>query len=172
MILATLVVAAAVCEGCHGPGGNSVTAGTPSIAGQPETFITNQLIYFREGLRPSPVMEPIAKGMKDPDVVALAKQFSKSPVKLAAEGKPDAALAKRGNELIASMFCGQCHLPTLRGREQVPRVAGQREDYLTAAMKAYRDNTRSGADTTMVEVLRGMPDADIAALAHVLARKP
>ena len=64
MILAALLVAAA-CEACHGPGGNSVTAGTPSIAGQPETFIANQLIFFREGLRPSPVMEPLAKGLKD-----------------------------------------------------------------------------------------------------------
>ncbi|APV51118.1 hypothetical protein BWI17_16365 [Betaproteobacteria bacterium GR16-43] len=171
MILATILVAAAVCEGCHGAGGNSTTAGTPSIAGQPEIFITNQLIYFREGLRPSPIMEPIVKGMKDPEVIALAKQFSKSPVKVLAEGKADAALAKRGNALIATMFCGQCHLPTLAGRDQVPRIAAQREDYLLATMQAYRDNTRTGADTTMAEVLRGMPDEDIKALAHVLARK-
>ena len=171
MILATLLVAAAVCEGCHGAGGNSTTPGTPSIAGQPEIFITNQLIYFREGLRPSPIMEPIVKGMKDPEVIALAKQFSKSPVKVVAEGKADPVLTKRGNELVGTMLCGQCHLPTLKGREQVPRVAAQREDYLVETMRAYRDNTRTGADTTMAEVLRGLPDEDIKALAHVLSRK-
>ena len=62
----------ALCETCHGKGGNSEIALTPSIAGQPETFITNQLIYFREGLRASPVMQGVAKGMKDPDAIALS----------------------------------------------------------------------------------------------------
>ncbi len=170
MILAALLAVAA-CEACHGPGGNSVTAGTPSIAGQPTTFIANQLVFFREGLRPSPVMEPLVKGMKDAEITELAKHFSKSPVKVVAEGKPDAKLTKRGMALVSTMHCGQCHLPTLRGREQMPRLAGQREDYLAETMKAYRDNKRTGADTTMAEILRGMPDEDIRALAHYLARR-
>ncbi len=170
MILAALLVTAA-CEACHGPGGNSGIPGTPSLAGQPETFITNQLIFYREGLRPSLVMEPIAKGLKDPEVIALAKHFAKSPVKVMATGKPDAKLVKRGTVLASQLHCGQCHLPNFRGRAQMPRLAAQREDYLVETMKAYRDNKRTGADTTMAEILRGMPDADIAALAHFLARR-
>ena len=35
-----------------------MTALTPSIAGQPVTFIENQLVFFREGLRNAPVMVP------------------------------------------------------------------------------------------------------------------
>jgi cytochrome c553 len=53
----------------------------------------------------------------------------------------------------------------------MPRLAAQREDYLVETMKAYRENKRTGADTTMAEVMRGVPDADIAALAHFLARR-
>jgi cytochrome c553 len=169
VILAALLVAAAACEACHGPGGNSGVPGTPSLAGQPETFIANQLVFFREGLRPSPVMEPVAKGMKDAAITELAKHFAKSPVKVVAEGKPDAKRVKRGTQLASEMHCGQCHLPDFRGRAQMPRLAAQREDYLVEAMKAYRDNRRTGADTTMAEILRGMPDADIGALAHFLA---
>lgn len=171
MILAALLVAAAACEACHGPGGNSGTLGTPSIAGQPETFISNQLVFFREGLRPSAVMEPIAKGMKDAEITALAKHFAKSPAKVVEPGKPDPKLVKRGTQLVSEMHCGQCHLPTLRGRAQMPRLAGQREDYLASTMRAYRDNKRTGADTTMAEILRGMPDDDIRALAHYLSRR-
>jgi len=171
VILAALLVAAAACEACHGPGGNSGTPGTPSIAGQPETFITNQLVFFREGLRPSPVMEPVVKGMKDAEITALAKHFAKSPAKVVEKGPANPKLTKRGTDLVAQMHCGQCHLPTLRGRAQMPRVAGQREDYLFETMRAYRDNKRTGADTTMAEVMRGMPDEDIRALAHYLSRR-
>lgn len=169
MLLAVLVTAAA-CEACHGPGGNSAIAGTPSIAGQPQTFLENQLVFFREGLRHSPVMEPIAKDLKDAQIAALAKDFSKAAVKVTAEGKLDPKVAQRGNQLLGSMHCGQCHLPTYRGRAQMPRLAAQREEYLVSAMQGYRDNTRTGADTTMIEVLRGVPDTDIRAMAHVLAR--
>ena len=38
-------------------------------------------------------------------------------------------------------------------------------------MKAYRDGRRTGADTTMIEVLSGLADADIQALGHFLARR-
>lgn len=159
------------CEVCHGKGGNSETALTPSIAGQPETFITNQLVYFREGLRNAPVMQQVAAGMKDAQITALARHFAASPARVIAAGKPDPKSMARGKSLAASMLCGQCHLPHYRGRDQMPRLAGQREDYLVASMKGYRDNTRTGADTTMIEVLRGVGDADIAALAHYLARQ-
>ena len=159
------------CEVCHGKGGNSETPLTPSIAGQPEIFLTNQLVYFREGLRNAPVMQQVAQGMKDAQITALARHFAASPAKVIAAGKPDPKRAARGKSLAASMLCGQCHLPNYRGRDQIPRLAGQREDYLVAAMKGYRDNTRTGADTTMVEVLRGVGDADIPALAHFLARQ-
>jgi cytochrome c553 len=53
----------------------------------------------------------------------------------------------------------------------VPRIAAQREDYLVSAMKAYRDNKRTGTDTSMNEAMYQVTDADIAALAHFLARR-
>lgn len=161
----------AACEACHGKDGNSVIAGTPSIAGQPETFLVNQLIFFREGLRASPVMQEVAKGMKDPEAIALSKHFAKRPVKVVTAAPADAKVMARGKDLAGRMFCGQCHLPKYQGRAQMPRLAGQREDYLADTMIAYRDNKRTGADTTMIGVLAGVPDADIKAMAHYLARQ-
>ena len=161
----------AACETCHGKGGNSQIALTPSIAGQPAMFIANQLIYFREGLRASPIMQSIAKGIKDKDAMELAEHFSKSPVQIGSPGAGDPKLEARGRQLIDSMHCGQCHLPGLQGRAQMPRLAGQREDYLVHAMRGYRDGKRTGADTTMTEVLYGVSDADIKALGHLIARR-
>lgn len=161
----------AACESCHGKGGNSVTPLTPSIAGQPVTFLENQLIFFREGLRASAVMQAVAKGMKDKDIAELAKHFAASPVRGVSPGAADPKLVARGQQLADARHCGQCHLPTYRGRAQMPRLAGQREDYLVDTMRAYREGKRTGADTTMSEVLYGVSDADIQALGHFLARR-
>ena len=163
--------AIAGCEACHGKGGNSQTPATPSIAGQPATFLVNQLIFFREGLRASPVMQGVAKGIKDKEATELAEHFAASPVQVVSPGAAEPKLEARGRQLVEAMHCGQCHLPTFRGRAQMPRLAGQREDYLVETMRAYRDGKRTGADTTMSEVLYGVGDADIRALGHFLARR-
>ena len=158
------------CFGCHGPGGNSVSPQIPSIAGQPKVFIENQLVLMREELRPAPQMQPIVKGMKDAEISRLAEHFSKLPAK-SMEGAPaDAALVKQGQARAQALRCGVCHLSDFSGQNQVPRLAGQREQYLEAELRAYRDGRRKGGDTVMTEALHGVSDADIKALAHFLSR--
>jgi cytochrome c553 len=161
----------AACEACHGKGGNSEIALTPSLAGQPEVFLATQLVYFREGLRNAPAMQEVAKGMKDAQITALARHFAASPARASATTAADPKAMQHGKVLASQMLCGQCHLPNYRGREQMPRLAAQREDYLVVALRGYRDNTRTGADTTMAGVMRGVSDADIAAIAHFMARQ-
>jgi len=51
----------------------------------------------------------------------------------------------------------------------MPRLAGQRIDYMSAAMQAYRDSQRPGADPMMSNVVVGLSDRDIEALAHYAA---
>src|SRR5688500_17855946 len=63
----------AVCNACHGPGGNSQIPLTPSLAGQPKLFIENQLVLIREGLRDVPQMKEIVVGMTDETIIALAQ---------------------------------------------------------------------------------------------------
>jgi cytochrome c553 len=172
MVSIVLLASAAValCENCHGPGGNATIPNTPSIAGQPTTFLENQLVFFREGLRHAPVMQAVAKDMKDEDITALARHFAAQKARPVASSAMDAGLATKALELAKARHCGQCHLPAYEGRAQMPRLAGQREDYLADAMIGYRDGKRTGADTTMTEVLYGISDADIRALAHYLSR--
>lgn len=163
---------AAFCAACHGADGNSPDPEVPSIAGQPKLFVENQLVLFREELRRSEVMQPVVRGMKDAEIVALAEHFSKLPVRSMESGATDAALAARGAELAKELRCGICHVSDYRGQKQVPRLAGQREAYLEREMAAYRDNRRTGGDTIMAATLRGVADADLKALAHYLARYP
>lgn len=156
-----------LCGTCHGEKGNSKMENTPSLAGQPELFITNQLILMRERLRKSEIMEPFVKGLKDDDIIALAQHYAKLEPEPTDEAI-DQALVPRGAELARQLHCGSCHLPAYEGREQMPRLAHQRVDYLIQSLTAYREGTRSGIDTSMNGVMVGVSDQDIRALAHYL----
>jgi cytochrome c553 len=159
-----------LCAACHGADGNSTTVGVPSIAGQPKLFIENQLVLFREGMRESDQMFAAMKGLKDPEIIKLAEHFSKLPAK-APPGIYRKDLFLMGQQLAMRNRCGICHLADFSGQQQVPRLAGQREEYLLAEMKAYRDNKRRGGDTIMAASLYGITDDEIAALAHFLSRR-
>lgn len=62
----------AQCKSCHGETGNSTMDATPSLAGQPEFFLLNQLVLLREGVRKTKQMVPFVKDLKDKDIQALA----------------------------------------------------------------------------------------------------
>ena len=159
-----------LCAACHGADGNSTNPQIPSIAGQPKLFLENQLILFREELRRSDQMASVVKGLKDPEVIKLAEHFSRLPAKSMESGEADAKLMKTGIERAKALRCGICHLADFSGQNQIPRLAGQREAYLEAEMRAYRDGKRAGGDTIMAAALYGVSDADIKALAHYLSR--
>lgn len=160
---------AAACAGCHGADGNSATAGTPSIAAQPKIFLENYLVMTREGIRGSAPMQALLKGVPDKELVALAAHYSKLKAK-APEEKRDPKLFNRGKEIAAKNRCASCHDKTFHGREQMPRLAGQREEFLAEVMLQYRQNRRPGGDTQMSASLYGIPDADFKALAHYFSR--
>ncbi|MCC6780777.1 MAG: cytochrome c4 [Hyphomicrobiales bacterium] len=159
-----------VCTSCHGEDGNSRIINIPSLAGQPGFFVLNQIFLMREGVRQIEVMMPLVKDLKDQDLDGLAKYFAKLPAK-ASDERVDPALVKRGGEIAAARRCASCHLPTLAGQDQMPRLARQRIDYLIHSMKDIRDGRRSGGDTLMSGAIAGLSDADLAALAHYAASK-
>lgn len=159
-----------LCSACHGEDGNSRLENIPSLAGQPAFFILNQLFLMREGVRKVELMAPIVKDLKDDDLSALAEHFSKLPPK-ASDEKTDPALVKRGEEIAKHRRCDSCHLPSLGGQDQIPRLAKQRVDYLIVSLKAFRDTTRPGGDTAMSANLAGASDDDLVALAHYCASR-
>ncbi len=157
-----------LCMACHGPQGNSQIPAFPSLAGQPKIFMENQLVLIREGLRDIPAMKGVLDGLKDPELIALAQYFSEQvPVPLA--GTVDAARFERGKVLARGMLCGTCHLPDYKGREQMPRLAGQHEPFLRAVMEEYRDKPGPGRDTVMTNALGGLSNEHLDDLAHFLA---
>jgi cytochrome c553 len=165
-------LAAHRCVNCHGENGRSEQADIPSLAGQQAGFITVQMVLFREGIRQVPAMMAFAEGMPDKDIEDLAAFFASLPPGPPADRGPrDPALFAAGEALIGPRNCAVCHLPSLAGREQIPRISAQREDFLTRALTEYRDGRRVGVDTQMNSAMVGLTEADIAALAHYLAQR-
>jgi cytochrome c553 len=161
---------AQICAACHGEDGNSNTPLVPSLAGQPAFFLTTQLVLMREQVRPVAAMEGLLNGLDDSVLVGLAEHFAKMPVKNTDETR-NAERVARGKALSDGMRCTSCHGANLNGQEQMPRLTGQRIDYMVAAMKSVRDSTRPGADPLMANVVAGVSDADLQALAEYVSGK-
>jgi cytochrome c553 len=157
-----------LCAACHGEDGNSKMEKIPSLAGQPAFFVLNQLFLMREGVRRIEAMAAIVKDLKDQDLTDLSEHYAKLTPKRSDE-PIDPELVKRGQEIAARQRCSSCHLPTLAGQDQMPRVAKQRIDYLVPTLKSYRDSPRPGADTAMSQPVGSLHDADLTALAHYAA---
>jgi cytochrome c553 len=90
------------------------------------------------------------------------------PAPSAEDGDP--ARLQRGQALVQQHRCDTCHNPDLSGKENVPRIANQREDYLAKTLAEYKDNSRHGYDASMADVMAPIMPEQIADLAHYIAR--
>ncbi len=159
------------CASCHGEKGISLVEGVPSLAGQPEAYLTRQLDRFRAGQRSSTTMQPIASRLSESQTTALAKHYARMPVPQI-PNPADSELMAKGQTLAASRVCDGCHRGGAATHELVPRLAGQREDYLRAALFAYRDRERASPEGVMAAATDRMPDEHIRALAHFFSHLP
>ena len=123
---------------------------------------------IREGLREVAQMKGLLTNITDGEFTLLAKYFSEQKIAPGA-GAVDATKRLRGAALSQRGMCGSCHLPDYSGREQMPRLAGQREDFLLTSMKEFRDGKATGRDTIMAATLRGLSDSELADMAHYFA---
>jgi cytochrome c553 len=160
----------ATCLACHGPGGVSQLPLTPSLAGQASFYAITQLFLFREGRRSSEAMTAVAKGMSDADLRAFSDLIGKLPAPPAnAASAADPTRVAQGAALAERFRCGSCHGSDFSGGQQVPRLAGQREDYLAKTLAEFRVGTRIGYTSAMSEALAGIVPDELTALASYLA---
>jgi len=157
------------CLACHGAGGTSSTPGVPSLGGQPAYFLTIQLYLFREKLRAIEPMTQMLNGVGDDDLKQMADALSRLPPP-AVSGPVDAERMSRARALAEQHRCNFCHGASFAGGESVPRLAGQREDYLARTLRDYKNNVRRAYDASMADVLYAVSDEEIRDLAYFLAR--
>jgi cytochrome c553 len=160
----------APCLACHGASGQAAIPGVPSLGGQPAFYLTVQLLMFREKLRVTEPMNQATQGLTDDELKKIADYISRLPPPAPAGGPADPARIERARALIEQHRCNFCHNRNYAGAENVPRLAGQREDYLIKALGEYKTNARRGYDASMADVLYAIGDEEMLDLAYFLAR--
>jgi cytochrome c553 len=160
----------ATCFACHGETGQSQTEAIPSLGAQQPGYALIQLFMFREKLRSFEPMNEMAKDMTDDDLRTISDFIGTLPKPPPPADAGDPARMARAQALVQQNHCNSCHNPDFSGRDNIPRLADQREDYLAKTLREYKSNTRHGYDGTMAEVLDPVTDDQIADLAYYLAR--
>jgi cytochrome c553 len=175
----TIAERASPCLACHGESGRSQTEGIPSLGGQPAPYLLIQLYMFREKQRVAPekrddpmiqVMTEMTKGFTDDDLRSFSDFVAKLPAPKPPANQGETARMQAASALITRNRCNGCHGLDMAGRDNVPRIANQREDYLAKTLREYKTNVRRGYDGTMAEVLAPVSDQQIADLAYYIAR--
>jgi cytochrome c553 len=168
---------AAVCAACHGLDGNPASSQYPKLAGQHENYIVRQIGLFKTHKRDSAVMMGFVMTLTDQDMHDIGAYFAS---KTSLPGVADSKLVARGEALYRSgdakagaPACAACHGPAGRGNPGAgyPQLAGQYADYLTLKLKDWHDDKTWGDDERariMPAVIKGLADADIAALASYI----
>ena len=160
-----------VCAACHGANGRSDMAGVPVLAGNSSLYVITQLFLFREGRRKNEAMVAMAKPMTDADL----RGFSDHIGTLAAvpapapATPPEAARMLKAKGLAEQHKCTYCHGNDLAGGQQVPRIGGQKEDYLRQTLHDFKAGNRPGYTRAMTEALSQVPVEDLDILAFYAA---
>jgi cytochrome c553 len=128
--------AAAACSGCHGDDGNSAKPDTPSLAGQDAQYLVKATKSYVDSNRDNATMKSLVAALSNADIENLAAFYASQEPKAPAVRKPltTAEWAQR---------CNRCH--GIDGNSVdplMPALAGQREDYLAKALRAYKEGTR------------------------------
>ena len=158
------------CQSCHGEKGQSQTEYTPSLGGQQAPYALIQLFMFREKLRTFEPMNDMAKALTDDDLRNFSDFIATLPKPAPPADTGESARMQRGQALAKQYLCNNCHNRDFSGKENVPRIANQREDYLAKTLAEYKDNSRHGYDGTMADVMGSVTKEQIADLAYYIAR--
>jgi cytochrome c553 len=159
----------APCLACHGVEGQSENDNVPSLGAQQASYTVIQLYMFREKTRLAEPMNEMAAGLSDGDLQSVADALATLPAPKPPVDPGDPARLERARALAEQNRCNSCHRPDFSGRESVPRLADQREDYLLKTLREYKSGARRAYEPIMVEVLQPISEPAMAELSYYLA---
>jgi len=165
----------AVCQNCHGAGGDSISATFPRLNGQQADYIVAQLKAFRDHTRADPhamaYMWGMASQLDDATITSIGKYLASQPP---AKAQTGGALAAAGRKLYVNgdgahniPACAACHGDNGEGNSVIPRLAGQHADYLRKQLEDFRSLVRT--NDVMHANTQDMTDSQIEAVVSYLA---
>lgn len=171
------------CQDCHGLSGQGLHASLPipRIAGQTPKYIENQLSAFAESTRDKDVSVNIPKvhAVSPTMRTALAAHFSElTPPPLGDGPEPLVAAGKKiyeeGVPEANVPACSGCHGPEAKGREVIPRLAGQIYSYTVKELTHWNKErghgpAETGISSVMTPVAHTLTEPQIDAVAAYLS---
>lgn len=132
------------CHGLRGEGFRGPFLPMPRLAGQQSEYIEHQLKAFSDGRRAGPFMGGVARALRPEMVKALSKSFQGlDPAPLGGGSK---ALASEGRNIYENGVqsanvppCATCHGPEAKGDGQIPRLAGQLNDFIFKMLSNWKN---------------------------------
>jgi cytochrome c553 len=166
-----------ICQGCHGPDGNSTDQMIPKLAGQYETYITKQLRNYLAGTRSHEIMNGMAAPLNDKDLNDISAFFATQPIMRGngtAPGETGKNIFLKGNITDMVMACVGCHGVGGKGLTpdtgMYPVIGGQNKAYLFKQLRDFREDDRvNSPNDIMNRILRSLSDSDLEALAEYIS---
>ncbi|MGV6852844.1 MAG: c-type cytochrome [bacterium] len=155
-----------LCGYCHGKDGNAVKPKVPNLAGQNPAYLFTQFEHFKTGVRKDYVMSQLAKDMTDQDKINVAIYFSRQQVKSTPSN--DGAAIVKGQKKFQSI-CFACHGKEAMGKKNIPRLAGQPEEYLSYSLTRFKQQDAKRGKTVMSGIAQELTEDEIKNVAAYLS---
>lgn len=151
------------CTKCHGQGGNSTDAHTPSLAGQDPAYLVAAMHAYAKGTRVHKAMGDATSQLSDQDILDLAAYYGRQ------EPAQPTVRTPEPPERLAQK-CDRCHDDVARSRDRTrPRIAGQQEAYLFEAMRLYATSVRD--NSAMYIMTSSLSELEMRAIAKYYAQR-
>lgn len=166
--------AANACFSCHGLEGQGDGDSVPRLAGLDAGYLQKQLTDYASGIRPDPVMGPIAKALNDADRRSVSQWYAAMPTWEAEsplESAPSIYLVGDPSRNIVA--CAACHGATGQGSGGGnPALAGQPSAYTVEQLMRWKrtDRRNDPRGVMTVAAARLRPD-EMSAIAVWLERQ-
>jgi len=169
---------AVACARCHGFDGEADGSGAfPKLTGQNASYLENELRNYISGDRKNALMLPIAKGLNDAEIKAVAQYYAAARTTPFVPGDQPAALIARGQQLAKDgdpssnvLACETCHGPNGQGNAAIPYLAGQYRQYTALQFQMYRQGLRKS--DLMADPARSLREQDVEAVAAYYEQLP
>jgi len=156
-----------LCGYCHGKDGNSVKNDIPNLAEQNAEYLLKQFELFASGERKSYVMGKLSESLTGEERINLSLFYASQNV------RPQKGIetSARGEEKYQT-FCFACHGADGHGNENLPRLAGQKKQFLVETLNDFKKGEKARANSPMVNIMKTVDQKDIEPLASYIANMP
>jgi cytochrome c553 len=164
------------CVACHGERGVASDPQNPNLAGQSAVAIYKQLNDYKSGSRVHELMTPLAQGLEDAQIEAVAAHFAFAnrlaldPTTAQVVDEDIVRLVERGDPARSLPACNSCHGANAGGPIETPTISKQNKQYLSRQLHAFKDASRKNdIYTRMRSVAAKLSDREIEKLADFYA---